>query len=127
MDQLHGVYTSLAEFTSREARYNLVLACLDYLNEEASKTHVAATSVLADRLFVSQRTVQRWANKGIQSCNVNAEAIINAAVLWVPKRAAEILAEDLEEHRRQLCTTIPAEHRKPDDTPMSSEAREVLV
>jgi hypothetical protein len=124
MDQLTGVYTTLAEYTSREARYNLVLACLDHLTEQARRTNVAATMALAERLHVSQRSIQRWAQGGIQSCNVNAEAIIYAAVMWVPERAAEILAQDLEMHRRQLVETLPPGIL--DDTPMSPESEQCL-
>jgi len=128
VDQLTGVYTTLAEYTSREARYNLVLACLDHLAEEAQRSNVAATMALAEKLHVSQRSIQRWAKGGIQSCNVNAEAIIYAATMWIPEKAAEILVKDLEMHRRQLVETLPhgsMEAREVlairDDTPMSPD------
>jgi len=120
MDQLQGTYTSLAEYTSREARYNLVLACLDELNRQAATTHVSATRALSDLLYVSQRTIQRWARGGIQSCNVNAEAIIEAAITLAPEKATEILLTDLEKHRRELWLTLPSEARRQiDDTPLT--------
>jgi len=103
------VHPTLAEYTSREARYRLVQLCLDKINEEQSRRQgdTAATKVLADRLYVSQRTVQRWARGGIQSCNVNADAIINVALGLDPFDTAKILARDLDHHRRELIMALP--------------------
>lgn len=126
MDQLQGVYTTLAEYTSREARFNLVQLCLDHLETQSQTSNVAATKALADRLYVSQRTIQRWARGGIQSCNVNAEAIINVALGMNLEEAAKVLVKDLEEHRQQLEATLPPGQFRAeevlmisDDTPVS--------
>jgi len=95
-------YVDLSEYTSRRARYKLVQACLDYYGELEEKSGVSPTKALASSLGVSQRTVQRWAKGGIQSCNPNAEEIIRLALLLVPREAARILQEDLETHRTTL-------------------------
>ena len=102
-------HPTLAEYTSREARYRLVQLCLDRISEEQSRrgATVAATRVLATQLYVSQRTVQRWARGGIQSCNVNADAIISLAMRLAPEGAARVLARDLERHREELLIALP--------------------
>ena len=101
------VHPTLAEYTSREARYRLVQLCLDKINEDRGLGDAAATKVLADQLYVSQRTVQRWARGGIQSCNVNADAIISLAQRLTPEAAARVLARDLERHREELLIALP--------------------
>jgi hypothetical protein len=106
-EQLSGYYSTLSEYTSREARFNLVLMVLAKYRDTEEKKAVSATRQLADQLFVSQRTVQRWAQGGIQSCNVNAEAIINVALDVDPKAAAKVLAKDLDRHRQEILTNIP--------------------
>ena len=124
MTQLSGYYRTLSEYTSREARYNLVLMVLTKYQDNEKKA-VSATGQLADRLYVSQRTVQRWAMGGIQSCNVNAEAIIYLAIQVDPKAAARILAKDLERHRQQLLDNIPGDLK--EEIPESLEIPEVLA
>jgi len=106
-DHLQGYHGTLAEYLSREARYNLVLITLDQMRENELVIGVAATRKLADQLYVSQRTVQRWAQGGIQSCNVNAEAIINVALGLIPEKAAKILILDLNRHREEILFNLP--------------------
>ena len=93
------VHPTLAEYTSREARYRLVGLCLDKINEDKGRGDAVATKVLATHLYVSQRTVQRWASGGIQSCNVNADKLIELAYRLAPEPTDEALREDLERHR----------------------------
>lgn len=102
-------HKTLSEYTSREARYRLVQLCLDKINErnQRKQNDEIATLVLADQLYVSQRTVQRWAQGGIQSCNVNADAIINMALGLAQFDAAKILAKDLDRHRQELIMALP--------------------
>ena len=101
-------FTTLAEYTSREARYRLVQVCLEEiqrtLTEENSPDN--ASRILAASLNVSQRTIQRWASGGIQSCNGNADALIALALRHRPHKAAKILKRDLDNHRRMLVTTL---------------------
>jgi hypothetical protein len=110
-EQLSGYYSTLSEYTSREARFNLVLMVLAKYRDTEEKKAVSATRQLADQLHVSQRSVQRWAQGGIQSCNVNAEAIIYLAIIVDPLEAAKILTEDLNRHRQQLLVNIPDSYR----------------
>jgi len=107
MTQLTGYYSTLSEYTSREARFNLVLMVLAKYQDTEEEKAVSATRQLADQLHISQRSVQRWAQGGIQSCNVNAEAIIYLAILMDPAATAKILAQDLNQHRQQLLDNIP--------------------
>jgi len=103
-------YVNLSEYTRRRARYMLVQACLDYYGELEEKSGVSPTKALAVSLGVSQRTVQRWARGGIQSCNPNAEEVIHLALTLIPKEASRILQEDLETHRTVLhanLATVP--------------------
>ena len=125
MTQLTGYYSTLSEYTSREARYNLVLMVLAKYQDTEEKRAVSATRQLADQLFVSQRTAQRWAQGGIQSCNVNAEAIIYLAIQVDPVAAARILVKDLGRHREQLLVNIPT-YLHPS-SPEALEIPEVLA
>lgn len=106
-DHLQGYHGTLSEYLSREARYNLVLITLDQMREKELVIGFSATRRLADQLYVSQRTVQRWAQGGIQSCNVNAEAIINVSLGLVPEKAATILMQDLNRHREEILFNLP--------------------
>ncbi|HUV34643.1 MAG TPA: hypothetical protein VMW22_06900 [Candidatus Desulfaltia sp.] len=105
---MEGLAT-LAEYTSREARYRLVQICLEEIQgrlAEEEKSPDEASKVLAARLMVSQRTIQRWASGGIQSCNGNADALIIQAIKSQPHKAAKILKRDLDTHRKMLVTTL---------------------
>jgi len=95
-------YVDLSEYTSRRARFKLVQACLEFYETLEEKSGVSPTKALASSLGVSQRTVQRWAKGGIQSCNPNAEELIHLALQLVPRETALILTEDLETHRTTL-------------------------
>jgi len=114
-------YVDLSEYTSRRARYRLVQACLEYYGKLKEKSRVSPTKALAGSLGVSQRTVQRWARGGIQSCNVNAETIIHTALILTPQQAIKILLQDFEEHHRQLVITLPpkAKQQPDNDTPLT--------
>ena len=102
------VYIDLSEYTSRRARFRLVGACLDFYEKLAEKSGVSPTKALAQSLGVSQRTVQRWAQGGIQSCNPNAEELIHLAITITPRKAAQILLEDLDTHQTTLKALLEA-------------------
>ena len=59
---------------------------------------VGVAFVLAGILGVSVKTVQRWLSGGVQSCNVNAEKLIQVALEYSPERTLELLEKDLERH-----------------------------
>jgi hypothetical protein len=63
---------------------------------------------------VTPRTVERWLAKGIQSCNVNAEKIIELAMSLNPEEAKRILYGDLAMHREQLADIITEATRHGD-------------
>jgi hypothetical protein len=63
---------------------------------------VGAASVLAGILGVSRRTVQRWLSGGVQSCNVNAEKLIQASLEHAPEETKRLLVEDLQQHGAEL-------------------------
>lgn len=66
-----------------------------------------ASRVMAQLLGVDPSTVYRWRTKGFQSCNVNAEKLIQCAVKYCPENACTVLEEDLENHRFLLSYLIP--------------------
>lgn len=108
------VALGLSEYLSRGARFKLVRAVIEaiengehryskkmnkriQLNKLPSK--VGACKILATYLGTSKRTVERWASKGCQSCNVNAEKLLNVALDLASEETFIILDEDLENHR----------------------------
>ena len=102
----------LSEYMSRHCRLRLVEACARGLERELSERcdtgvshldpRVGAASVLAGILDVSPRTVQRWLSGGVQSCNVNAEKLIQASLEHAPEETKRLLAEDLAQHKAEL-------------------------
>jgi len=46
--------------------------------------------------------VQRWLSGGVQSCNVNAEKLIQASLEHAPEETKRLLAEDLAQHKAEL-------------------------
>jgi len=54
---------------------------------------------IAGQLNVTKRTVRRWRGGGIQSCNVNADKLIELAYRLAPEDTDTTLREDLELHR----------------------------
>ena len=108
----HGVVAGLSEYTSRRCRLMLVRMTARAVERELQRNHVrglsgldprvGAAGVLARLLGVATRTVQRWLSGGVQSCNVNADKLIQLALRYDPFEAEEILREDLENHRFYL-------------------------
>ncbi len=102
--------SDLSEYVSRWARWRLVCACVKELvrRKEAKmvKNCASVTGVFAGRVGVSKRTVQRWLGNGVQSCNVNAERIVELAVELCPGEAMLILEEDLARHDVSLTRVL---------------------
>lgn len=102
--------SEVSEYVSRWARWRLVCVCVKELvkREEriVSRRRRGATSIFAGMVGVSGRTVQRWLGNGIQSCNVNAERIVELAVELCPGEAGQILEEDLARHGAGLKTAL---------------------
>ncbi|MFH2110984.1 MAG: hypothetical protein ABIJ47_06970 [Candidatus Bathyarchaeota archaeon] len=94
---------TLAEYTSRHARHMLVQLCHEAVTAQQAavkpRPKTSPTTALARRLGVHVRTVQRWLRPDqIQSCNVNADAIITLALQLDPEGAEKALTKDLERH-----------------------------
>jgi hypothetical protein len=97
--------SEVSEYVSRWARWRLVCACVKELvrrGEKRASRGIGATLVLAERVGVSRRTVERWLGNGVQSCNVNAERIVEFSVELCPGEARRILEEDLTRHEASL-------------------------
>lgn len=98
--------SDLSEYVSRWARWRLTIACVDSLRERArgqdGKVRAAVVGPFAGSVGVSRRTVERWLGNGVQSCNVNAERIVELALGLCPEEARRILEEDLDSHRAGL-------------------------
>jgi len=93
-----GVLPNLSEYTSRRCRMTLAQLCL----EAASSPDMGLSDpsgYIAGQLNVTKRTVRRWRGGGIQSCNVNADKLIELAYRLAPEDTDTTLREDLELHR----------------------------
>ena len=92
------VLPCLSEYTSRQCRMRLAQICL----EAASSADMGLSDpsgYIAGQLTVTKRTVRRWRGGGIQSCNVNADKLIELAYRLAPEDTDAALREDLELHR----------------------------
>jgi len=104
-----GGAVGISEYTSRECRLRLVEAAKAGLERELEDKcakgvsqfdrRTGAARLLAGELGVSVRTVQRWLNGGVQSCNINAEKLIVTALKYAPEETGKLLEQDLETHR----------------------------
>lgn len=106
--------SEVSEYVSRWARWRLVCVCVKELvrrsERQGKKKNRGVTWVFADMIGVSSRTVQRWLANGVQSCNVNAERIVELAVELCPEEARRILEEDLTRHRATLRDAMGLRH-----------------
>ena len=95
----HGdVLPNLSEYTSRQCRMKLAQVCLT----AAASPDMGLSDpngYIAGQLNVTKRTVRRWKGGGIQSCNVNADKLIELAYRLNPEDTDQVLREDLELHR----------------------------
>ena len=95
----HGdVLPNLSEYTSRQCRMKLAQVCLT----AAASPDMGLSDpngYIAGQLNVTKRTVRRWKGGGIQSCNVNADKLIELAYRLAPEDTDQALREDLELHR----------------------------
>jgi hypothetical protein len=96
----------LSEYVSRWARWRLVKTCVDGLHSdmrgEGGRVRRSPVGAFASMCGVTPRTVERWLANGVQSCNVNAERIIELAVELSPAEAERILREDIAHHQEEL-------------------------
>ena len=95
----------VGEYLSRWARWRLVSECVGALRKRRRVEGGVFRGVVgefAGLVGVSGRTVERWLACGVQSCNVNAERIVEIAFVLCPVEAEGILREDLENHRDTL-------------------------
>ena len=125
IEQRHGVVAlGLSEYTSRETRKKLVAAIHRKFDEELLDRKRqnrrdnkplrylgSASGILARCLGVDIRTVQRWLSGGIQSCNANAERVIQLALKEIPFQVFDILQEDFENHRFWLDYMVNGERQ----------------
>lgn len=98
----------LSEYVSRPFRLKIVETCIGSIQRDLEEkwdrgaTHIdkrtSASSVLAGLLGVSKRTVNRWLEGGVQSCNINLEELLKISMKYAYKETLELLEEDLEMH-----------------------------
>jgi len=74
---------------------------------------VAATSVLAERMNVATRTVNRWRKDVFQAKNINAKLLLATALDLDVDGLKEILRDDFRRHRQELLYFIDIEE-EPD-------------
>ncbi|MCJ7574948.1 hypothetical protein MUO93_11930 [Candidatus Bathyarchaeota archaeon] len=74
----------------------------DRMRSKDGRVRGSPGEALADLVGVTERTVQRWLANGVQSCNVNAERIVELAVEMNHGEAWRILLEDLARHREEV-------------------------
>jgi len=95
----HGaVLPLLSEYTSRRCRMRLAHVCLEAVKDPEMNLP-DPHGYIAGQLEVTKRTVRRWRGGGIQSCNVNADKLIELAYRLAPEDTDQALREDLELHR----------------------------
>ena len=95
----HGdVLPLLSEYTSRRCRMALAHLCLEAATSEEMNLP-DPHGYIARQLNVTKRTVRRWRGGGIQSCNINADKLIELAYRLCPDETDTTLREDLELHR----------------------------
>ena len=125
IEQRQGVVAlGLSEYTSRETRKKLVAAIHRKFDEELLDRKRqnrrenkplrylgSASGTIARSLGVDIRTVQRWLSGGIQSCNANAERVIQLALKEIPFQVFDILQEDFETHRFWLDYMVNGERQ----------------
>jgi len=92
------VLPNLSEYTSRQCRMTLAQLCLTAA-ASADRGLSDPNGYIAGQLNVTKRTVRRWRGGGIQSCNVNADKLIELAYWLCPDETDTTLREDLELHR----------------------------
>ncbi len=95
----------VGEYLSRWARWRLVSECVGALRKRRRVEGGVLRGVVqefAGLAGVSGRTVERWLARGVQSCNVNAERIVEIAYELCPAEAEKILREDLDNHSEAL-------------------------
>ena len=114
-------YGDIAEYVSRPARMRLVELCLAEiekrleierkLNEIGGKKGrpVAATSVLAERMNVTIKTVRRWRKDVFQAKNMNVKLLLATALELDKEGMRKILRDDFRRHRQELLYFIDIE------------------
>jgi len=118
-------YGDLAEYVSRPARMQLVELCLAAieirLEAERKKQEkqgkrgrpIAATSVLAERMNVATRTVNRWRKDVFQAKNINAKLLLATALDFNVDGMKKILRDDFNRHKEELLYFIDIEEPEP--------------
>lgn len=103
-------YVGIAEYISRPARMRLVVLCIGAIEKQQEANQepkqggrpLAATTILARELGVSARSIRRWLNAGVQSCDINATLILKVSIGHDEEGTIKILRQDLEKHRQEL-------------------------
>jgi len=112
-----GFPLSLCEYVSRESRLDIVKVIVDAIHQEleiykengqrrisvsynqSRSLRCRASSLLANYLGVTKRTVNHWLAKRHQSCNINMEKLLDVAFRYSPEKTIQILEQDLENHQ----------------------------
>ena len=106
---------SLIEFLSRPARMSIVQhLCEALVNEwnenvdmgvrinHGGRPPSTGAVLLASRLGVSRKSVDRWLNGEMQSSNRNAEKLLWLGLEYIPDLLIEVLWESVEIHRKEV-------------------------
>jgi hypothetical protein len=126
-ERLKDVKDGLYEYISRLCRLRLIQVAFNALNKERKKNRKkkikngigftredlkSAATILGNEIGVAGCTIRRWMSyqtdqngevqPNIQSCNANAEKLVNVALKYAKEEAIEILEADFAEHRFQL-------------------------
>ena len=114
---------------SRLCRHKLAIVCVEGYAEVLSRQESRASPIqaFADDMGVTYRTVQRWIDAdSIQSCNANADRIVEVALRLNPEKARKMLVADLRWHREQLRDKLD-EIRQGDVVPSPLRAQELAA
>ncbi|GAH54774.1 unnamed protein product, partial [marine sediment metagenome] len=74
---------------------------------------LAATSVLAERMNVATRTVNRWRKDVFQAKNINAKLLLATALALDVDGMKKILRDDFNRHKQELLYFIDIEEEAP--------------
>ena len=108
-------FEKLIEYLSRPARMLIVQHLCEALVKEwyenvdtgvglnhGGRPPSTGAVLLASRLGVSRKSVDRWLNGEMQSCNRNAEKLLWLGLEYIPDLLIEVLWESVECHRKEV-------------------------
>ena len=101
---LEGVILGASEYLSRIGRCRIskiIYSTIAVEREEQGRTkHNHPSTVFAKLMGVSIRTIERWISGDVQSCNVNAEALLRLGLRFNKEATLSLLADEQARHTR---------------------------